>query len=390
MTVVGDLGQARIRAVRPVWTGVAHVSQVVACDGRVLFHAGPPFAGPEEVPPPVMNSLVAATRFEGWATTEAEAQALILAGRVRLQSAQDHDLLVPLAGVLSPSMTVVTVADAANPARRKHCALNEGNQHATRLGRADPGLTAHHRWLNGPFTEWLTTRLTEPVDLFPILRAALAAGDDCHARTLAGSAAIVELLLDPARAGTPAPAAAQTFLNSAGAFALSLWMATAALCLAAAEGTAGSQIVTRAGGNGRRFGWQSAGKPGVWNLATAPVPQGSVEPSATGSHAIGALGDSAVVDFFGLGGQALAGAPALRDALAAHLPPDWRDRGMACLGPAHAGAGLAACATDAAACTAVGKGPIILIGMIDAAGRMGRIGGGVIDVPAAVFGIGAP
>jgi hypothetical protein len=382
MTGAIDIAHARIRSVRPLWTSVTWVRDIWTGEDRILFHAGPPFAAPQDVPPPVMNSLIAAALYEGWASDAGSARAAILAGRIGLQAAQDHDLLVPLAGVLSPSMAVVTVADENNPARRKYCALNEGNSTALRLGKADPTLTAHHRWLNGLFADWLAPRLHEPIDLFYLMRSALAAGDECHARTGAGSAALAHLLID--RAG-PEDKSAELFLTHATAFALSLWMAGAALCLSAAEGTARSAVVTRAGGNGHRFGWQLASQPGIWHQSPAPRPRGTVEPVAAGCHPIGALGDSAVVDFFGLGGQSLARAPVLTDALAMHLPSDWAMRATICLGPPHAEAGLSSCGTDARAAAAAGKGPIVLIGMVDAAGEAGRIGGGVVDVPGSLF-----
>lgn len=380
-----DEAHRRISACQPAWVAVERVRDVAASSEPTLHHAGPPYARPDHIPAPVMNSMAVAAVFEGWAETFPEARRLIETGAILTAAAQDHRLLVPLAGVLSPSMAVITVADLNTPGSRLHCALNEGNVHATRLGKADAALPDHLRWLNGAFAEWLAQAVTEPVALAPVIRAARAEGDECHARTLAGTRLLAELVISRTGAGDGTTAAMQDFLAASGGFALSFWMAAAGLCLRAAEGVPEASYVSRAGGNGRDFGIQLARAPDAWIRMAAPVPRGTVEQAAAGAQTIGGLGDSAVVDLFGLGGQSLAGAPTLAAAYAAHLPQDAFERPSACLGPGRQDMGLAHCATDAARCAATGKGPLILIGMIDAEGRAGRIGGGVIDMGAELF-----
>ncbi|WP_129559470.1 oxamate carbamoyltransferase subunit AllG family protein, partial [Bordetella pertussis] len=70
--------------------------------------------------------------------------------------AQDHRCVVPLAAILSPSQHVQVVRDAAE----------------------------HLRWLNGPFAEQLRAGCEAGIDLVELADQALAAGDDCHGRTL--------------------------------------------------------------------------------------------------------------------------------------------------------------------------------------------------------------
>jgi hypothetical protein len=110
-----------------------------------------------------------------------------------------------------------------------------------------------------------------------------------------------------------------------------------------------------------------------------------VEPACAGALAVGALGDSAVVDFAGLGAQALEHAPALRDALAEYLPGDVLARPGRVLSGAQTAGPWRGRATHAKRCAQAQLGPVVLLGMIDAAGIAGRIGGGLIDVPAALF-----
>ncbi|MFE7353052.1 DUF1116 domain-containing protein [Streptomyces sp. NPDC057543] len=397
---------------RPAWTGMTTVREVLGED-RLLLHAGPPFGDPATIPAPVLNSLALACVLEGWADGVEEGRRLAVSGEVPVGAAQDHDIVVPLAGAVSPSMALHVVHDlgpsdtdtAAGPRRVRYAVLNEGQEYALRLGTADPRIVAHHRWLNGAFAEELAAVLTAapeagPVELYPLMSAALAEGDECHSRTLAGSRLVAARLRGPvAGDGSPGSGLSErsvAFLDGAGAFALNLWMAAASLALGAAEGVPDATLITRAGGNGTEFGVQLAGTPGRWFTVPATAPRGPVEPAHEGRRVLGAVGDSAVVDVLGFGGQALEYAPAVRAALGEYLPEDAADRPARLLArPFAAGTGPGApCAsggtgkyigTSAARITAAGTGPMVLLGMIEETGTHGRIGGGVFDTPVSLF-----
>ena len=378
--------RARLAAVCPAWGAVRRVSDVAGSVAHTVFHAGPPFTSTTDIPAPVRNSICVAAVYEGWADNFTSAAALLQGGAIKTAAAQDQGLLVPLAGVLSPGMAVLEVRDVgASPSTCIHVAINEGQAHATRLGQLDAALPQHLRWLNGPFADWLSQRVRhQPIELAPLLAQALREGDDCHARTLAGSRLLAEALLHPAASAPPSDAV-RDFIAASPAFALNPWMAASALWLRAAEGLAGCTWVSRAGGNGLDFGIQLAARPGQWITCRAPIPSGTREPAHAARQAVAALGDSAVVDFLGLGGQSLVYAPILRDALKSSLPPDILERPMQILASPGVLDGLAGSVIDARRCVQNGRGPVVLIGMIDAAGEAGRIGGGVVDVPVAIF-----
>lgn len=381
---VEALAIQRLQAVQPAWCAVRRVQDLLPGTGCVVLHAGPPYASAAQIPSPVRHSICMAALFEGWATDVESASRLLDEGRIRTQAAQDHRLLVPLAGVLSPRMAVLEVRDGAGHGGAAiHVALNEGQAHATRLGRIDPLLPAHLRWLNGPFADWLGHRVQEPVLLAPLIARALSAGDDGHSRTVEGSRLLADILLrDTSGAGTEE---ARAFIDAAPAFALNYWMGAAALWLRAAEGLPGCSWISRAGGNGVTFGIQRTGAAGRWISMPAPVPHGTREAAHSARRAVGALGDSAVVDFLGLGAQALAHAPVVREGVRDALPIDAMERPARLLAPSPVVEGLAGSVIDAARCAHLQRGPLVLLGMIDAAGEAGRIGGGVVDVPPALF-----
>ncbi|HOE41014.1 MAG TPA: DUF1116 domain-containing protein [Rhodoferax sp.] len=372
----------KVLAVRPHCTGVHRLDDVIRNTNRRIFHAGPPYRSLAEIPAPVLNSAAQAVVYEGWCHTVTEAIEAIREGQILMASAQANNLMVPLAGVLSASMAVLEISDPKLELASVFVALNEGQVHATRLGRLDDGLLPHLHWLNGLFAGWVKQCLVSPLDLLPLLVQARLAGDDCHARTVVGSEMIAAELL---KRGSEPGNEIRNFLKASPAFALNFWMGATALAASVAEGLSGSSLITRAGGNGVEFGIQLAAHPGRWICCPAPIPKGMVEAVHVGRHAVGALGDSAVVDFSGLGGQSLHKAPLVAQGVELYLPSDVARRPSQVLASAGRDVSHGLGATSAFRCVEAGAGPLILIGMIDAQGQSGRIGSGVIDVSVAIF-----
>jgi len=364
---------------RPVWTGVARAGDVLDAD-RLLLHAGPPFGRTTDLPAPVRNSLALACVYEGWAADAQAGRAMVESGTVAIGAAQDHRVVVPLAGVASPSMAVHVVVDQDDESMAQYAVLNEGPEHALRRGTLDPEVPRHHVWLDGRFSEWLSEALGAPLEVLPLLRAALESGDDCHSRTVSGSRLLVQRLAPTA----PVPTDVERFLSRAPAFALNLWMAAAALILNSAAEVGGSTAVTRAGGNGERFGISLSERPGRWFTVRASLPVGAVAAQYAGRRTLGAIGDSAVLDFLGLGGMALRYAPAVARDLDQFLPEDALDRPRRLLARRAEPLGTAVGLT-ATACRAAGQGPVVLLTMIDDSGVAGQIGDGVFEPPIALF-----
>lgn len=386
MTTPNNRAAQAIAGVEPLWTGQVRLREVLASQGapaRTLLHAGPPFAGTSSVPAPVRNSMLQAIVFEGWSHDLPEAATLLDSGEVHLASAQDHDCLVPLAGVISPGMSMHAVEDRAS-GMTQYAVINEGMVHCLRVGTLEDGLVEHQHWLHGPYAQWLDRRVRKsgPVDLFTLLSRSLAADDDGHNRTMAGSSLCAAKLLkddDSAFRNEVEP-----FLNGALAFALNLWMAAAALSLRAAQGLAGSDAITKAGGNGIKFGFQIAADPGNWHTVTGTPPQGPVPDRFRGLPVLGAIGDSAVVDFLGLGGQALGHAPATVQALDSYAPIHALERSGLVMEMPHPSLPIRT-GTSATRIAQAGVTPIVLLGMIEATGLEGRIAGGAYEPPVDAF-----
>ncbi len=290
-----EVAFARVFGARPAWIGVTTLAELVGESERVILHAGPPFGDFTEIPKPVLNSAYTACVYEGWATSLEDAEPLLRSESVRLAAAQDYDVVVPLAGVASPSMTVQIVEDLENPNNRAFSPLNEGTSHALRLGIRDASLIELHRWLNSNFARTLKSGLSTPIELVPIADQALMAGDDCHGRTVAGSCRLAEILA-PRFPSNQAGKEARSFVDAAPPFFLNLWMAATKVLLNAGRGIQKSGLVTVAGGNGQTFGIQVSGRPGHWFTTHAEAPKGPLGAESSSDLCCGAIGDSAVVE----------------------------------------------------------------------------------------------
>ncbi|OSZ43012.1 hypothetical protein BVZ31_04400 [Alcaligenes faecalis] len=368
------------QAVMPAWTGVRSLQSILPSQGRLVLHAGPPFRDAQELPAAIRNSALMGILYEGWADNKQEAQALLDAGGVQLAPAQDYGVVVPLAGVVTPSMYLIEVSDSNRPDNKKYSVLNEGMQWCTRLGIFADEMVPHLRWLHQDLGARLAAQFQGPVDLAPIVQASLLNGDDGHARTMHGSRQLADIIVSWGINDE----ASQSFLYGAMAWALNYWMAASALILANQTPADGVDAIVKVGGNGLRFGLQLASST-TWLVTGAPVIAGNKEPGNEQAKALGALGDSAVVDFVGLGGQCLDLAGISARNLHAFLPSDYLTRQSQFLKtrlPFLAGRnGI----SDFAQVIANNTGPLVLLGMIDGAGERGRVGGGVATVDASLL-----
>jgi hypothetical protein len=94
-------------------------------------------------------------------------------------------------------------------------------------------------------------------------------------------------------------------------FFLNLSMAACKCMLDAAHGVPGSALVTAMARNGVEFGIRVSGLGARWFTALAPVVDGLFFPGYTKADAAADLGDSAITETAGVGGFAMAAAPAI-------------------------------------------------------------------------------
>ena len=211
-----------------------------------------------------------------------------------------------MAGVLSPSMPVAVVENIAN-GNRAFATLNEGLGKVLRYGANDEAVLHRLRWMAAELAPDLARVLAAgPVDLAAINSKALQMGDELHNRHRAATSLLFRELAVRGLSGE-----SLKFVDSNDYFYLNLVMAAAKAACDAAADVARSSLVVAMARNGTEFGVRVSGLGDHWFTAPAPVPAGLFLGSYTQADANPDIGDSAITETFGLGGFAMAAAPAI-------------------------------------------------------------------------------
>jgi hypothetical protein len=375
-----DEALQRLYAVRPQWRAVRFAREAVGLPEFTLLHAGPPYADPCRPPAPVLSSAVLCCLYEGWASSEQEAEQLIAAGRVKLVSAQSYGVVTPLAAVISGRTALVEVGD---PTGAAWSLLGSGAGPQVRFGSRDPAILERMKWRDTVLAPALGKALSNrPVDLLALARTGLDGGDDLHARTSAASAALHDVL-----APRLSDASIDAMFRQTPLFFLTLWMAACRLMTSAAARNShpASTLVVALAGNGVNVGIQLAGRPSHWYTAPATPPAGPAINPALDHPAAALTGDSGVIDVAGFGAQALAVAPEPAAAFAAWLPPGWQHEQAQLYAGSHPCFTDLHCGLDAAQVALHRTAPLAAIAMIGADGRAGLLGRGLFAAPASLF-----
>jgi hypothetical protein len=363
---------------------------------RMLLHSGPPIAWPAMCGP-VQGAAIGACLFEGWAADPAEARRMLDAGAVTFAPCHDHGAVGPMAGVVSPSMPVVVVENLA-AGNRAFATLNEGLGKVLRFGAYDDSVIARLRWFAQTLGPALARVLARggPIDLRAITAQALQMGDEGHNRNVAATSLLTR---------TIAPTVAETlggrvqmelfaFLRGNDHFFLNLSMAACKSGLDAASGIAGSTVVTAMSRNGVDFGIRLSGTGSAWFTAPVGVPDGLYFPGYGPDDANPDLGDSAITETFGIGGFAMAAAPAIvrfvggtpADAIAfTRLMERITLAKNAAYGLPSLGFSGTPTGIDARRVIETGIAPVINTGIAHREAGIGQIGAGIARAPLACF-----
>ena len=364
---------------------------------RMILHAGPPIAW-ERMCGPMKGAIVGAIVYEGWAADAQRAEAMARSGEIAFAPCHHHAAVGPMAGIISPSMPVWMVEDPVH-GNRTYSNLNEGLGKVLRFGANGAEVIERLKWMEKTLAPTLQAgfRLLQNLDIKPLMAQALHMGDEVHNRNVAASSLLIKRLV-PAllKSGAPAADVAATieFIGGNDHFFLNISMAACKAMLDAAQGVPGSSMVTVMARNGVEFGIRLSGTGERWFTAPAPVVNGLYFPNQSIKNAAPDLGDSAITETAGVGGFAMAAAPAIvkfvggssQDALANTLAMTHitlRRNGAFTL-PALDFAGTPAC-IDARRVVDTGILPVINTGIAHKDAGVGQIGAGVTHAPLACF-----
>ncbi|MGY1633109.1 DUF1116 domain-containing protein [Geodermatophilus sp. SYSU D01186] len=306
----------RVMAAGSQLVDVRPAREVLGLPDRMLLHAGPPI-GWADASGPLRGALIGACLFEGWADTVEEAERILAAGEIALDPCHHHRAVGPMAGVTSPSMWMWCLQDPVHGGQA-FSNLNEGLGKVLRMGAYNDEVITRLRWMRdvlGPVLQKAVRSMAEPLDVKAILAQMLQMGDEGHNRNRAGSLMTLRELSPAIVAveGVPSSdiAAVLTFAGGNEHFFLNLGMPTAKLAMDAARDIPGSSMVTVMARNGTEFGIQTAGTGDRWFTGPANTPVGLFLGDYGPEDANPDIGDSAIMETYGVGGFTMAAAPAI-------------------------------------------------------------------------------
>jgi hypothetical protein len=306
---------ARMLDVQARLVDVVPAGEALGLEPGRFLHAGPPITW-ERASGPLRGALMGGAALEGLVDDPEDAAAVFARGTtVALEPCHHHRAVGPMAGVVTPSMWMFVLEDPETGART-HCTLNEGLGRVLRYGAYSPDVLTRLRWMNdvlGPLLQ-RAVRASDPVDVTAILGQMLQMGDEAHNRNRAGTLMLLRDL-GPALVSSGADAVdvaeVLRFVGGNDHFFLNLAMPACKLALDAARDVPGSTMVVAMSRNGTDFGIQVSGAGDEWFTGPAQVADGLYLGDYGPDDANPDIGDSAITETAGLGGFAMATAPAI-------------------------------------------------------------------------------
>lgn len=305
----------RMMTARPILTGLATAREVVPeMRDNLILHAGPPIEW-KRMSGPLRGSVIGALLFEGLAKNEKLATGMVEAGEIEFEPCHHHSSVGPMAGAISASMAVYILENTTH-GNYGYSNLNEGYGKVLRYGAYSNEVLEKLGWMHEVMAPIITDAIAQSggIDLRTLLAEALHMGDEGHNRNKAGSLLFLKAL-SPWIAKTSAEESDQsevmTFLGDNALSVLNPVMAACKAMADSAHGIEGSTIVTAMARNGTDFGIRVSGLGEDWFTAPAEIPDGLYFPGFTSEDANADIGDSTITETVGIGGFAMAAAPAI-------------------------------------------------------------------------------
>lgn len=305
----------RFMEARPVATTMAKAIEVIpGMHENLLLHAGPPVTW-ERMSGPMKGAMIGALIFEGKGKNAEDAEKLLSSGKIEFAPCNDHMSSGPMAGVISPSQLVYVIENKTHGIKC-YSNMNEGRGNVLRMGAYKEEVLNKLRWMEAVVGPTVKNALEEMggIDIRMIISKSLHMGDDGHNREDAASI-LWSIQLAPIIAKTAKDT--QTahdvikFLGENPLTILNPIMAGCKTMTAAGDNVEGSTIVTVMARNGTDWGIKVSGMGSQWFTAQAPYVNALYFPGFKESDACRDIGDSTITETAGIGGFAMAAAPAL-------------------------------------------------------------------------------
>lgn len=305
----------RILAGKPTLIDIGIAEEVVpGMHKKLIMHAGPPITW-AKMAGPLRGAVIGGIIYEGLADSVADAEALAASGEIEFDPCHHHNSVGPMAGVVTASMPV-WVMENATYGNRAYCTLNEGLGKVLRYGANSKEVIDRLKWMADELAPILRKALAAhgPLDMKNMIAQVLQMGDEGHNRNRAGTSLFIRemapylVTLDEDREKL---ARVFRFMHENDHFFLNLTMPSAKCTVDAAAGIKSSSLIYTMARNGTEFGIRLSGLPDRWFTGPASIVDGLYLPGYTADDAARDIGDSVITETSGIGGFAMAAAPAI-------------------------------------------------------------------------------
>ena len=305
----------RLVEAKPVIIGIGSAGEVVpGMHKRLVLHSGPPVEW-DMMCGPMRGAVIGALILEGLAHDAEEAAECASRGNVQFEPCHHHQTVGPMAGVVTASMPV-WIMENTTYGNRAYCTLNEGLGKVLRYGAYSDEVISRLNWMKQVLAPILSEALNlhGPLDVRSIIAQALQMGDEVHNRNRAATSLLIRSIapfIVRSKADSNKIAEVLTFMDGNDHFFLNISMPACKCALDPSAGLPGSSMISAMSRNGTEFGIRISGLGDQWFTAPAPMVDGLYLPGFTAQDAAPDIGDSVITESAGLGGFAMAAAPAI-------------------------------------------------------------------------------
>jgi len=304
-----------IQGAQPTLVGMGIAKDVVpGMHKHLVMHAGPPITW-DRMSGPLRGAVIGGLIYEGLADTPEEAEVLAASGKIEFDPCHHHASVGPMAGVVTASMPVFIIENKAE-GNFAYCTQNEGLGQVLRFGAYSEEVITHLKWMEKTLYPILKEALAihGPIDLKNLIAQSVQMGDEVHNRNKATTSLFIREMASSI-VKTDASKEDQEkvfdFLNSNDHFALNLSMPAAKATMDPVGKVKHSTVVYTMARNGTDFGIRVAALGDRWFTAPAEIIDGLYFPGYSMDDANPDIGDSCITETMGIGGFAMATAPAI-------------------------------------------------------------------------------